>query len=110
MKLLFLGLAGLSFVFTGCESVPQTVRDRVVGIPPHRREIPANKAKAYEVALKAAEKLGFHYIRGGPVQGELEVLTPVSPADSAQGATQMGMSIRLYSPGDNSTDVEVSVK
>jgi hypothetical protein len=94
----------------GCDS---TIGDSVHSAlsprqAPRTRNFEADGRATYEAAKAAAEEMGYHFVRGGPAQGELDELSDITGGDDSGSSRQISMKVRL-SPGDPSgTSVEVS--
>jgi hypothetical protein len=94
-------LAAIGGVLAGCasiHSVPGTVRERIVGVPPHVRMVQGDEKQVYTAARQAMAKFGYEMVRGGPAQGEIEGLSRVGAGDDFRSARQRAITIKLQ-PG-----------
>ena len=78
-------------MLTACESF----QERFTAVPPKTHEVAAEPHEAYRVALLALKKLGFHYVRGGPAQGELEAINAIANDESIHQSRQVAVTVRF---------------
>jgi hypothetical protein len=99
-------------LLAGCDS---TISDSVQSAlspreSPRSRVFQAEGRATYMAAKAAAEEMGYHYVRGGPAEGQLDELSEITGGDDAGSSRQISLKVRL-SPGDPSgTLVEVSLE
>jgi len=75
---------------------------------PRTRVFQADGKAAYAAAKAAAEEMGYHYVKGGPAEGELDELSEITGGDDSGSSRQVSLKV-LLSPADPSgTSVEVS--
>jgi hypothetical protein len=106
----FILLAAVGGFLGGCtsiESMRDTVRDRVVGVPPKIRVIEGESRQSYEAARLAMEKLGYHFASGGPAQGRLEGLTQIGGGRDFGSSRQRSISIHLEPLDGGRIEVQV---
>ena len=99
-RLLVLVVA-IAALLAGCESIHSmrdSVRERIVGVPPHVRVVQGDAKQVFAAARLAMTKLGYQMVRGGPAQGELEGLTRVGGGDDFRSSRQREITINLL-PG-----------
>jgi hypothetical protein len=99
---LFVLVVAISALLAGCESIHsmrESVRQRIVGVPPHVRVVPGNEKQVFAAARLAMAKLGYQTVRGGPAQGELEGLTRIGGGDDFRSSRQREITINLL-PGE----------
>jgi hypothetical protein len=94
----------------GCDS---TVGDSVKSAlspreAPRTRVFQAEGRATYEAAKAAAEEMGYHYVRGGPAQGELDELSDISGGDDSGSSRQISLKVRLSPADPAGTSVEAS--
>jgi hypothetical protein len=98
-------------LLNGCESLSNataTVRERVATREePRARVFAAEPRATYEAARKAADQMGFRYVRGGPAQGELEALSGVGTSDTMSSSRQISLKVRLSSAAEGGTEVSL---
>jgi len=75
---------------------------------PRTRVFQADQRAAYEAARAAADAMGYHYVRGGPAQGELDELSSISGGDDPGSSRQISMKVRLGPDAEAGTAVTVS--
>jgi len=94
----------------GCESgIEDSVRSALAPREaPRSRVFQADQKAAYEAARRAAEEMGYRYVRGGPAEGELHELSGISGGDDAGGSRQVSMRVRLSQDAEAGTAVAVS--
>jgi hypothetical protein len=96
----------------GCGS---TIGDRVQSAlspreAPRSRAFQAEGRAAYDAAKAAAEEMGYHYVRGGPAEGELDELSEISGGDDSGSSRQIALKVRLSPADPSGTMVEVSLE
>jgi hypothetical protein len=104
-------LAASLLLCAGCDSIPDSVLDRIDGAePPHVRIFAADQRTTYLGARAAIDQLGFRFVKGGPATGDLEALSVLVPGE-AQGSTQQFSLKATFSPTpDGGTEVDVWLK
>ena len=107
--LLSLGIlvAGL---FVGCETASGIREKFVAREQPRTRGYAADPRTTYEAARRAAEQMGYRYIRGGPAQGELEAISGIGSNDTLRSARQISMNVRLAATLEGGTEVSLMLK
>jgi hypothetical protein len=103
---LFLASAFLA----GCDSpIGDTVQSALSPREdPRTRLFQADGKATYEAAKAAAEELGYHFVRGGPAQGELVEMSEVSTGDESTGSRQLSLKVTMTPADPTGTSVEVS--
>jgi hypothetical protein len=107
---LFVLLAAVGGLLGGCESIESvrdTVKDRVSGVPPKTRVVEGESRQIYEAARLAMERQGFHFAGGGPAQGRLEGLTRIDGGREFGSSRQRSISIHLEPLDGGRTEVQV---
>jgi hypothetical protein len=103
-------LAAVGGFLGGCtslESMRDTVRDRVAGVPPKVRVIDGESHQSYEAARRAMEKQGYRFASGGPAQGRLEGLTRIDGGRDFGSSRQRSISIHLEPLDGGKIEVQV---
>ncbi len=101
-RLLVLVVA-IAALLAGCESIHSmrdSVRERIVGVPPHVRVVQGDAKQVFAAARLAMARLGYEMGRGGPAQGKLEGLTRVGTGDDFHSSRQREITINLL-PGES---------
>jgi len=101
-----------SALLCGCSS---TIGDSVQSVlspreAPRTRVFQAEGRAAYDAAKAAAEEMGYHYVRGGPAEGELDELSEISGGDDSGSSRQISLKVRLSPADPSGTTVEVSLE
>jgi hypothetical protein len=99
-----------SALLCGCDTA---IGDRVQSAlspreAPRTRVFEAEGRAAYDAAKAAAEEMGYHYVRGGPAQGELVLLGDISGGDESGTSRQISLRVRLGPADPSGTSVEAS--
>jgi hypothetical protein len=100
---LFVLVLAIATVLAGCKSIHsmrESVRERIVGVPPHVRVVQGDEKQVFAAARLAMAKLGYEMVRGGPAQGKLEGLTRVGTGDDFHSSRQREITINLL-PGES---------
>jgi hypothetical protein len=111
MKIVPLAALCLSSAFlAGCDSpVGDTVQSALSPREsPRTRVFQADGKATYEAAKAAAAELGYHYVKGGPAQGELVEMSDVSTGDDSSGSRQLSLKVTLTPADPSGTSVEVA--
>ena len=106
----FILLAAAWGFLSGCdslESVRDTVKDRVAGVPPKVRVVDGESRGTYEAARLAMEKLGYRFAGGGPAQGRLEGLTRIDGGRDFGSSRQRSITIHLEPLDGGKIEVQV---
>jgi hypothetical protein len=109
----FVLVAAIAACLPGCESIHsmrESVRERIVGVPPHVRVVQGDEKQVFTAARLAMARLGYEMVRGGPAQGELEGLTRVGAADDFHSSRQREITINLLPGEAGAVEVRVWVK
>lgn len=94
----------------GCDSL-SGVRDKFTGRDERRTHLYAADPRAtYEAARKAAEQMGYRFLRGGPAQGELEAITAVATSDTMTSSRQISMNVTFNPTPDGGTEASLLLK
>ena len=100
-----------SAFLAGCDSpVGDTVQSALSPREaPRTRVFQADGKATYDAAKAAAEELGYHFVKGGPAQGELIEMSDVSNGDEASGSSrQLSLKVTLTPADPSGTSVEAS--
>jgi hypothetical protein len=111
MKIVHVAALCLASAFlAGCDSpVGDTVQTALSPREsPRTRVFQADGKATYEAAKAAAAELGYHYVKGGPAQGELVEMSDVSTGDDSSGSRQLSLKVTLTPADPSGTSVEVS--
>ena len=92
---------------TSLESMRDTVKDRVAGVPPKVRVVEGESRQSYEAARLAMEKLGYRFASGGPAQGRLEGFTRIDGGRDFGSSRQRSISIHLEPLDGGKIEVQV---
>jgi hypothetical protein len=115
MKLIFLvALCAWALISAGCEAVSDAgdrVRDRLGKREEARTRIyEATPRATYDAARKAAEQMGYRFVRGGAAQGELEAVSGIGSNDRLSSSRQISMFARFNSTLEGGTEVSLTLK
>lgn len=113
VRISWLLLAAIGSLLAGCESlhsVRESVRERIVGAPPHQRTVPGDEKQVFAAARLAMTKLGYDFERGGPAQGELEGYSHIGAGEDFHSSTQRSITIHLFPGAEGYTEVQVWMK
>lgn len=113
MKSKAMGLALLTFLLAGCESISNTttvVREKISAPnEPRTKTIAAQPRLVYEAVRAAAGQMGYRFVRGGPAQGEFDAVSAVAQGESNGSSRQVTMKARLQPTLDRAgTELTVS--
>ena len=111
MKILpAVALCCASALLAGCDStIGDTVQSALSPREAPRTRVFQEEGKAaYEAAKAAADEMGYHYVRGGPAEGELDELSDITGGDDAGSSRQLSLKVRLSPANPSGTSVEVS--
>jgi len=105
----FLLLSGFLLVLTGCESVRDRVHERFVEPVHQAKVVNADQHKTYEAVRAALLKMNYTIDRGGgPAQGKITALGPISTTVSGPGTARQVWFDAKLSPGlEGGTKIEV---
>jgi hypothetical protein len=100
----------VSAFLAGCDSpVGDTVQSALSPREsPRTRVFQADGKATYVAAKAAAEELGYHFVKGGPAQGELVEMSDVSTGDESTGSRQLSLKVTLTPSDPSGTSVEAS--
>ncbi|HUR56628.1 MAG TPA: hypothetical protein VM029_02890 [Opitutaceae bacterium] len=105
-------LAFAALLLAGCESISDathSVRDKFTREEPRTKTFSAQPRIVYEAVRSAAGQMGYHFVRGGPAQGEFDAVSAVGQGESHRSSRQVSMKARLQGTLDRAgTDVTVS--
>src|SRR5579863_65552 len=90
-------LFGGAALLAACSSgVEDSVRSALAPREASRsRVFPGDQKAVYEAARRAADSMGYHYVKGGPAQGELTEMTGISSGDDAGSSRQIALRAHL---------------
>lgn len=107
---LWLLAAALLLGAAGCDEITEPLREQIdPAARPEVRVFSADQRTTYEAARAAVEQIGFHFVRGGPAEGEIEALSGLETGDT-QGSTEQFSLKATLSPTPDGTEVSVWVK
>jgi len=100
-------------LLAGCESLHSmrdSVRERIVGAPPHVRVVQGDEKQVFAAAKLAMTRLGYDFVRGGPAQGLLEGYSRIGSGANFRSARQRSITINLQPGTVGSVEVQVWMK
>jgi len=106
-------LVATGALLAGCESfhsVRDSVRERIVGAPPHVRVVNGDEKQVFAAAKLAMAKLGYEFVRGGPAQGLLEGLSRIDSGATIRSSRQRSITINLQPGTEGTVEVQVWIK
>ncbi|HTX64748.1 MAG TPA: hypothetical protein VMD31_03180 [Opitutaceae bacterium] len=112
-RLPLLLLAATSALLAGCESIHSmrdSVKERIVGAPPHVRVVNGDEKQVFAAAKLAMNKLGYDFVRGGPAQGLLEGLSRIDSGATFRSSRQRSITINLQPGSEGMVEVQVWIK
>lgn len=102
-------LAGLS----GCESISDAasgVREKLAAREaPQVRTLAGEQRAVYDAVRRAAEQMGYRFLRGGAAQGRFEAVSGVRAGEHAGSSRQLGLKVELERALDGGTSVAVRI-
>jgi hypothetical protein len=103
-------LLACALLLAGCTSdVEDTVRTAISPREAARsRVFQGDQKTVYEAARVAATSMGYHYIKGGPAQGELTEMSGISQGDEVGSSRQIALRAHLEPEGEGSTSISVA--
>jgi len=103
-------LAAVALAAAGCDNVADSVRDRLEPrADPHIRVFAADEKATYAAARAALDQIDFRFTRGGPAEGEMEAISPITH-DQAEGARQVSLAAEFRAANGGGTEVSVRMK
>jgi len=112
MKSVLLAAVCGALLLSGCESgLSDDVRSALgPREAPRSRVYQADQKATYAAARKAVDEMEFRFEKGGPAEGTLEALSPISGGDEgAASARQISMKVSMQPGPESGTEVEVSL-
>ena len=106
-------LVATGALLAGCESLHsmrESVKDRIVGAPPHVRVVNGDEKQVFTAAKLAMAKLGYDFVRGGPAQGLLEGLSRIDSGATIRSSRQRSITINLQPGTEGTVEVQVWIK
>jgi hypothetical protein len=102
---IFLGVLTLG-LFAGCEAVSD-MREKISSREqPRTRVYTADPRTTYESAKRAAEGMGYRFVRGGAAQGELEAISVVS-TNTLNSSRQISLDAKFVATLEGGTELRV---
>ena len=95
----------LCAALTGCESLPERMRERFTTVAPKTQLFEANKHAVYAAGLAAVKQVGFTLQRSSESEGTISAYSRVRPGDAVRAAQQFTLAIKLTQITDTSTEV-----
>jgi hypothetical protein len=103
----FLSVVGCLALFGGCESLSD-IREKFSTREQRRTHLyTADPRATYEAARKAADQMGYRFLRGGPAQGELEAISGVATSDTMNSSRQISMNVKLAATPEGGTEMSL---
>jgi hypothetical protein len=103
---IFIGFLALGLL-AGCGSVSD-LREKISSREQPRIRVYAAAPRAtYEAAKRAAEEMGYRFVRGGPAQGELEGISKVSSSDTMSSSRQISLDVKFVATLDGGTELRL---
>jgi hypothetical protein len=111
MKLIPFAPVCLALLLAGCESgVSDDVREALgPRESPRTRVFQADQKAVYAAARHAVDEMEFRFVRGGPAEGKLEAMSPVTAGDDPGSSRQISMKVSMEPAADSGTTVEISL-
>jgi hypothetical protein len=108
MQRLWISLGVFSLgLLSGCEAVSD-VREKFSSREQPRTHVyTADPRATYDAARKAADQMGYRFVRGGPAQGELEAMSGVATSDTMNSSRQISMNVKLSATPEGGTEVSL---
>lgn len=101
-------------LFAGCEAFSgagQSVREKfALKEQPRTHVYSADTRTTFEAARKAADQMGYRFVRGGPAQGELEAMSGVATADTLSSTRQISLKAKLRPAAEGGTEISLVFK
>lgn len=101
-----LGVAGCETVSDATASVREKLAERSA---PQNRAFSASQREAYEAVKKAAARMGYRFVRGGPATGTFEAISGVRAGDQVGSSRQLMLRIKLDRALEGGTNVAVRI-
>lgn len=108
----FLSFGALVFALflSGCDTFSGAGEKLGVREPPHTHVYSAEPRPTYDAARRAAEQMGYRFVRGGPAQGELEAISGIATNDTMGSARQIALTVKLTPAPGGGTELSLSLK
>src|SRR4051812_8087697 len=91
---IFIGIFTLGLL-SGCEAVSDAREKLSSREQPRTHVYTADPRATYEAGRRAAEKMNYRFVRGGPAQGELEALGVVSSSETITSSRQVSLEAKF---------------
>lgn len=107
MRILAFAYVSVLLMVSGCDSMPDRVRDRFAAPQPQIRVFNADQRTVYEAAQRAVRSIGFHITRHGEAKGLINAMSEIQPANALGEARQYALEVKLQSYESGRTEVAV---
>ena len=108
------GICAAALMLAGCEVFSGTgssVREKfALRGQPRTHIYNADPRVTFEAARKAADQMGYRFVRGGAAQGELEAMSGVGTADSLGSSRQISLNAKLRPTLEGGTEMSLIFK
>jgi len=105
-----ISLLFLSTLFmTGCESMPQSVRERFGPVPPKVRQFDGDLRTVFTAAQLAFKRLDFVLTDSSGAPSQLEASSRIISSESMGDSRQLVMTLHLHEAGPGKTEVSALV-
>ena len=103
-------LAFISLVFlTGCESMPEGVREHFSPVPPKVRQFDGDVHAVFSAAQLACKRLDFVVTDSSGAPTFMEASSRIMKSEGMRDSRQLVATIRLHEIGEGKTEVSVLV-
>lgn len=102
-------LVGLTFAFTGCESISERMAERFDPVAPQTKAFPADQKTVYYAAQKALKRMDFVLTRSAQAQGIVQARSSIRDTAVFGAGRQFTFEIRVHGADPASTNVEVKL-
>jgi hypothetical protein len=108
--LLALGFLVGGMFLSGCESFSDARDKFAAREQPRTHAYAADPRATYEAARKAADQMGYRFVRGGPAQGELEAISGLSTNDTMRSTHQISLHVKLNAALEGGTELSLLLR
>ena len=96
-------------LFSGCESLPEGVRERFGPVPPKVRAFEGDLRTVCTAAQLAFKQLDFAVTDSAGAPGRLEASSRINSRDSLGDSRQLVITLHLHEDGKGRTEVEMLI-
>lgn len=109
MRHLVFGFLSAILLLSGCDSMPDGMRQRVAP-QPQVRVYEADSHIVFDAAVRGAKQLGLKVTRSGAAQGIVRAISEIQPANALGEARQYSLEAKLQPLESGRTEVAVIVR